>query len=338
MQRNSLVSGSMFLARGLMPLLRLLPLGAACSISTAIAGALSGFFKREAQVAKAQLAFAFGGEPSEHASTYRKVFRHLGTTVAELIVSSRLLPQPPLPGEPVTYRPTEYIHCDRGEQDLMLRYSASKTSILALGSHFGNFELQAAFYAHCGVPLYVIGRKPNYAAVADFAQQLRSRHLLTTIWREDPSSPRKLVKALKSGAVIGALIDQDIDLENGFAPFFGLEAASPIAPIRLAVKYQTPIIYCFSMRGNDGKHTIFTGEIEYNCDDGLDSAVRHVLGQYNLHLEEFVRRCPEQWVWWHRRWRRRPEIDYKDTPEQLRSTKAYVSWISHQTNRRAQSA
>ena len=53
----------------------------------------------------------------------------------------------------------------------------------------------------------------------------------------------------------------------------------------------------------------------------------YIIEEYSKTLENLIIKYPDQWVWWHRRWRRRPEIDYKQYPELLPSSIEYVRWI-----------
>ncbi len=325
--KSRIVTASIYLARALIPLLRLLPPTLAVKLSGAVARVLARFFPREQRIAAAQLEFALGGTAASRSEIFKGCFEHLGVTFAELINSDKLLPSRIGNVSGIHYQSTEYLSCPKAANDPVLRNCRDGNAGMVLASHFGNFELQAAYYAHCGLPLYVIGRKPNYPALAELVDQIRRKHLLTTIWREDSSSARKLIKALKTGSTIAALIDQDIHLENGYAPFFGLDAASPIAPIRLAVKQRVPIIFSSIERVSPLKHEMVSSMIHYDETASVEDAVQQVLRGYNAELEALIRRHPEHWPWWHRRWRRRPGIDYSKSPELLRSTEEYVSWI-----------
>ena len=63
-----------------------------------------------------------------------------------------------------------------------------------------------------------------------------------------------------------------------------------------------------------------------------------VLEVFSARLESLVRQYPEQWYWWHRRWRRRPGIDYQSTPELLRSTAEYITWLENDAAREVDTA
>ncbi len=79
-------------------------------------------------------------------------------------------------------------------------------------------------------------------------------------------------------------------------------------------------------------HHITTEQIDYL--PGHPGAVQQMLDVYNSRLEALIRAYPEQWIWQHRRWRRRPEIDYKHQPQLLRSTSQYLDWLHAKTQQR----
>jgi KDO2-lipid IV(A) lauroyltransferase len=145
------------------------------------------------------------------------------------------------------------------------------------------------------------------------------------IWRDAPDSGRQIIKALKDGRVVCALLDQDSNLTNSFAPFFGIQAASPSGPIQLAIRHRVPLFTSFIVRTSPLEHRIETVEIPYDLND--QQAAQKALEVYNQRLESFILRYPDQWIWWHRRWRRRPNVNYKEQPELLRSTEEYIKWL-----------
>jgi KDO2-lipid IV(A) lauroyltransferase len=140
-----------------------------------------------------------------------------------------------------------------------------------------------------------------------------------TIWRNDPNAGVKLVQLTKQKNWLAVLIDQDVNLKNQFYPFFGVPAAYPIAPIVLAIKHSLPIFSSFIIRQDDFKHLVSTRQVYY--DTHSESAVEQVLSAYTHHLESIMLEYPEQWVWWHRRWRRRPEGG------KTRTTAEYLKWL-----------
>jgi len=309
-------------------------------------GALAGkFLKRERAICCAQLDFAYPkalprtslGKSQHRFSRHDSieqittdVFRHVGESVAELFIINKLLQleegQSPFRGKPLGPQPPRFKYFTSDGEDILYEFANRGQGAVGLSGHIGCFELLAAYHVRCGVPLSVLGRTPNYSSLDDWLKKLRSSYGIQTLWRNERESVKKLLTASKDGRLIAALIDQDVNLENGFSPFFGLKASNPITPIRLAIKFKLPIVSSFIVRTKPLHHHIITESIPYSG-KGPDT-VQAVLDIYSQRLEKLISEYPDQWIWWHRRWRRRPEIDYTAEPDKLRSTRDYLSWLS----------
>jgi KDO2-lipid IV(A) lauroyltransferase len=224
----------------------------------------------------------------------------------------------------------DFPHIDSTGAAIVRRYLDARSPIVALSGHLGNFELLAAYYAACGAGISVVGRSANYAPLNALIDELRRSYGVENIERANASSVSALRRALSEKRTLAVLIDQDTDLQSGFSPFFTLEAATPTAPIRLAIRQRLPILSTFIVRTGPLKHLIVTEEIEYNPDS--PDAIQHILDTYSERLEALLSLFPEQWPWWHRRWRRRPGVDYRK--ESPRTTKKYIEWIQAQAEPR----
>lgn len=287
----------------------------------------SVFFSRELKIANAQIALAERQHPRFQApkDLSKQVFSHIGECFAEALLFNKIFKLNSFPDRildhPAEIPGFEYIGFEH-----IKRLVNDKRSVVALSAHTGPIEILAAYLVQCGIPLFAIGKRPNYPAIAQFLDEFRRSYGTNIVWREDKQSARTILKALKNGGVVGALIDQDTALENEFAPSFGVDAAFPIGAIKLAIQYKTPILSTFVVRRRRLNYTVISRPIEY--EPNSPSAIREILEEYSRQLDELIIHYPDQWVWWHRRWRRRPGIDYKNTPEKLRSTKDYVNWIN----------
>lgn len=287
-----------------------------CSQLTIIIGRYS---KKERAIAIKQARFALKEKNLNENIFLDNNFSHLGTAIAEVFFLKDLLKKD---------SQGKFIHVTSNNDELIHNQIKNGKSALAISGHIGCFELLAAYYIAFGVNVSVVARKPNYNILDQFVRSLRESYGVQTIWREDPDSRKKLLTAFREAGIIAALIDQDTALENEFAPFFGLEAASPNSLIAYAVRKNTRIFSSFIVRTSPFTHQIFTEEISYQKDD--PQVVRNILINFNQHLELLIKKYPEQWIWWHRRWRRRPEIDYNKNPELLPSTKDYLNWLEKQ--------
>lgn len=99
-------------------------------------------------------------------------------------------------------------------------------------------------------------------------------------------------------------------LKGVFVDFFGKKANTPIGPIRIAKRYDVPIIPAFMHLEKDLTYRLECFEplrLSFTGDKHQD--VIADARNCNAVYEQVIRRHPEQWAWMHRRWRRRPRAN-----------------------------
>lgn len=330
--RETIAIAFLSVLRPLRSLVRRLPWGFALGLGRTTGYLVSFFCPREMRVAAAQLAFARKRYPAlggNHPQTFGRVaFAHIGQAAVESFRIEELLevlPADPAGGPQIPK--FKYIRAS-GEEFCWDHISNNKAT-MALSGHLGCFELLCAYHSRCGFNVTVLGREPNYEALSRYVDDLRTGYGVKGVWRDGRAAATSILKAAKEGGAIALLIDQDTNLESGFAPFFGLDAASPVVPIKFAVRNKIDICSTFIVREGPCRHFVITEPVPYDPAD--PDAARSILTVYNARLERLIAEYPNQWLWWHRRWRRRPGIDYDREPELLRGTSQYVDWICQQT-------
>jgi KDO2-lipid IV(A) lauroyltransferase len=196
---------------------------------------------------------------------------------------------------PILARRPERIEC--ACWDKVQGWLADSRPIVALTAHTGNWDLLAAWVIAQGVPLTTIGREARKQSAQAILRSIRDGYGIETIWRSDRSGLKRLISCLKERRVLAALIDQDTRVESISVPFFGAPAKTPVSLITLGRKMNARFVTAFIFRTGWLRYSIFLEEIPDSQSDN------DVLAVYNKRLETLIRRFPEQWVWFHKRWR-----------------------------------
>lgn len=184
--------------------------------------------------------------------------------------------------------------------------------VITLGGHLSCFELQSQIYAMHDLPIIVIGAKLFDKRIDTIVENLRKRNGATYMHRDGVG--RKLLKELKSNKIFGALLDQDATNDGAFADFLGKLAYTPTGPIRLALKFKIPLFFIRLERQADNSYEFISeGPIALPETGDSTEDLLILAQQYNSFISKQIRKCPEQWVWMHRRWKRKRE-DYANTP------------------------
>jgi KDO2-lipid IV(A) lauroyltransferase len=119
---------------------------------------------------------------------------------------------------------------------------------------------------------------------------------------------RESLRALGRGACVAILIDQDAGAESVFVPFFGRLAATTPTLAVLALRTEAPILPMFTRVKSDGTIFVHVGPVIPSRPSGdRDADVRRLTAECTEMVERWTRRCPEQWLWMHRRWKTRPQ-------------------------------
>lgn len=248
------------------------------------------FVTRDRRKAHDSIEIAFPDKDvEEREELIRQTFRHLGTSLGELLWMPRL-------DRDELARTTEW----RGLEHLDRAVAAGRGVVLFTG-HCGNWEWMAAAIALAGYEMNVIAREIDDSRVNEIIVASRARFGVATIGRGGDTAARDILRTLRTGKILGVLIDQSIRAEVVPCEFFGKPAPTPVGPARLAIRAEAMAIAGFIQRRADGSHLV---EFHPGVDSrDLDAA--ELTCEMNRLIEQQIRRVPEQWVWIHQRWRTR---------------------------------
>jgi len=178
---------------------------------------------------------------------------------------------------------------------------------IVITGHIGNWELLGGYFARQGLKIAAVARRINDSRLNQLLVDFRARNGMRTILRESPMSSREILKILNERGFLALIIDQDIKAPSVSVPFFGRLARTPAAAAALAVRRSLPIIPVFAQRRPEGGHRFIALPPIFppkSADRRRD--ILELTHEFSRILEDRIRQNPAEWVWWHKRWRRRP--------------------------------
>lgn len=244
---------------------------------------------RERALANLRQAYADRMDELDIRRTMRACFRHMGIILFELPRIPRM----------VSHDLDRHVMIEN--VDLLRAAVESKRGVVIATGHIGNWEVMGAAAAQLGLPLNVIARRLNDPRLNDLVIALRGRSGVKTILRESPESARQILGCLRRGEMLALLIDQDIQAEGVFVPFFGRPAYTPIGAAALAARTGALFVAAATHRLAPGRHAVSLRVVDIpdTSEHGIIEATRIATS----HLEEWIRQRPEQWAWIHDRWK-----------------------------------
>ena len=196
------------------------------------------------------------------------------------------------------------------EDEALLRAAyAEGKGVLVVTGHIGNWELFARRIANLGMPCGTVAKEAHDARITALLEKNRESSGMRVFWRSSPMLARELIRFLRSGGLLGVLIDQDTRVAGHFVPFFGRPAFTPRAAGDLAAHLGAPMIFGCAHRLARGMLRITLRRIDVQRTGDRDRDSLALTEAATRAIEEEVRRAPGEWVWMHPRWRTQlPEI------------------------------
>jgi KDO2-lipid IV(A) lauroyltransferase len=179
-----------------------------------------------------------------------------------------------------------------------------KGCLIATG-HFGMWEYVGASLSQNGVPLSVIMRPLDNRILDRFVSGIRASFGTKNIPKRHMKG---MVKALKSNEALVFLIDQNSISKNSvFVPLFGKLASTSTGLTYFLNKYpDTPVIYVYPYRDKDNIHRAVAVKVETLSSKKYDDFARKNMANLTRITERFINNYPEQWLWFHPRWSKKP--------------------------------
>jgi len=184
--------------------------------------------------------------------------------------------------------------------------------VFILTAHFGNWELMCAAISLALGNSTVIARPFDFQPLDRLMNELRSRFGTEVVPKH--RAMRKIMAAVKKNQAVGILLDQNVDWYDGvFVEFFGNWACTNKGLALIAMKTGTPVIPTFPVKQKDGRYCIvFEKEVTLINTGDKTRDVEENTALFTSIIEKYIKQYPDQWFWFHRRWKTLPYCKLPD--------------------------
>jgi KDO2-lipid IV(A) lauroyltransferase len=260
----------------------------------ALAGTAYALDTRRRQVMQDNLRMAFGGDrfdESEHRRIALAVYRHWGTLLADVPHILRSVRDDNW---------TSFL--DENAFEPLRQLQSGGRGIILVTGHIGNPEFAGWLAALAGFPITSVANEQANGRLNVFLERLRTGSGQRIIYRH--GAIRQGMRILARGEIVAFLADLHSGRNGVSADFFGRQAPTIHGPAVLAIRSGAPILPVAVVRESIGLHyrAVYGEPILPIGDAPRNSEVRRLTQAYTSALEAFIRRWPEQWIWFHRRW------------------------------------
>ena len=282
-----------YLLLALLWLLHWLPLSVQAALGRGLGLLLYRLGRSRRRVARRNLALCLPQQPpAEREALLREHFQWLGRSLLERGLLWYASPA----------RLRRLIHIE-GDIDFAAR---EKHPVMWLVPHFLALDVAGAavqlFQSRQVATIYQTQSNPVFDAAV---RRGRLRFGQAKVFSRHGDGVLPLVRAVRRGAIFFNLPDMDFGpAEATFAPFFGVPAATLLAPARMSRSLHMKVqpIVTEMLPGGQGYRVRFLQPWEHwpSGDDEADMAAM------NAWIEQEVRSLPAQYLWVHRRFKTRP--------------------------------
>jgi KDO2-lipid IV(A) lauroyltransferase len=280
-----------FILKGFAAFVRALPLRAALFLGRRMGDMACACAPRQRAHALAHLKIAFGKTRSyaELKAILRKFYHSYGQSIVEIA----RLPLMAQKGQDALIEVIGREHVDAAMQ--------KGRGCIFLAIHSGNWELANLVGSMSGYPYNMVANDLNHVnKVADFLNDLRRSAGCRII--HPGIGGREIIKRLKSNEIVTLVADQG-GSDGVMVPFFGRKASMSTGAVRLALKYNVPIILVNIRRLDKERHQLEALPFEITQTENVEQDVLDNLTRMMLQYEAWVGQHPQEYVWPYKTWK-----------------------------------
>jgi len=180
----------------------------------------------------------------------------------------------------------------------------SGKGIVFFTGHIGNWELLALGCALLDYPFNAVARPFGNKWIYKHIQKIRKEPGVNIL--DKKGITKDVLKLLSQNEMVGFVGDQYAGSRALFVDFFGQPASTTPAMATFARKTGAALIPAFDHISPDGTHhPVIYPAVKIPQTDDLKKDIFDTTQELMKILEKEIRKDPGQWLWSHRKWRRR---------------------------------
>ena len=181
---------------------------------------------------------------------------------------------------------------------------SKKRGVILVTGHFGVWEIMLAWFGLNQYSMLVVGQKQKNSGADIFVNQLRENTGIKMIPRK--SSLELMYESLARNNILTLASDQDAKKRGIFVKFFNRHASTPKGAARFHLEYGSPLIFVTCHLEKSNNHVLDILPIPTDS----NSTIASITQSYTLMLEKIITLYPQQYFWFHRRWKtKKPQTE-----------------------------
>lgn len=168
--------------------------------------------------------------------------------------------------------------------------------IIMITGHFGSWEILGKWLGdYADLFVGIAFKQKNVGAHRFFIEQ---RELSNTKHIFKRESFDKMYNVLQQNGILGLVSDQDAGKRGVFVNFFNVPASTPKGVALFHINKKSPMVFATCVQTELLKYKIEF--IPILCEV---KTIEYITQEYTQILERYIKKFPEQYFWFHRRWK-----------------------------------
>jgi len=247
------------------------------------------------KVAKLNLTIAFPKKSeNEINQIIKECYQHFGIVMMDLLRTKNLNKK----------NIQSIVEIEPSDLKLLMKESGG----IIITGHIGSWEMMLPIFGINKLPFSVVVQFQRNKGAQKFFNEIRQFNGSKTILKGIKSS--LLLNEISKGKFLGLASDQNAGKKGVMVQFFGKETSIPKGAAIFKMKSKAPLFFCYCVSVNDNRYKLFVDKLDINLGQiEPENKVEEICKLIALDLENIVRKYPEQYFWFHRKW---PKKIYKN--------------------------
>ena len=191
------------------------------------------------------------------------------------------------------------IEIDVKRENILHEAMNKNKGCILISAHFGVWELFVKWMGETNYRFTGVALRQKNRGANKFFQEQREMSGVEHIFRKEPIE--KMESVLIGNGILALVSDQDARSKGIFVNFFGIPASTPKGAALFFKKLRSPIIFGVCVEIGFQKY-----EIQFETVKPISDNIADITQAFTSIIEEKVRKYPEQYFWFHRRWKTKP--------------------------------
>ena len=165
-----------------------------------------------------------------------------------------------------------------------------------VSAHFGSWEILGYWFGINNYPLVGIAQKQKNKGANLFFEEKRQLSGTKQVYRK--SSMDSLYEILNANKILGLVSDQDAKGRGVFVDFFNKPASTHKGAALFHLNTNASLIFGICVQKNIGKY-----QVEFLPINPKKKSIEDITQLYTTMIEQSIKKYPEQYFWFHNRWK-----------------------------------